>query len=128
MALLKRKKDTEATPASRAAKKTTVAAKPKKQVAFPMPQNMRFDIVRPRVTEKATLLSEGGIYTFEVSPRANRQTVAAFVRVQYGVTPRKIRIAVIPAKAKIVRGRRGVRVGGKKAYVYLKKGDKIEFV
>jgi ribosomal protein L23 len=44
----------------------------------------------------------------------------------YNVTPIKIAIAKTPSKAVFVRGRKGVKNGVKKAYVSLKKGDKIE--
>jgi len=44
------------------------------------------------------------------------------------VKPEKVRVAAIPAKKVFVRGKKGVKSGGKKAYVYLKKGDKIELI
>ena len=83
-------------------------------------------IKQPRVTEKATVSSEQGAYVFEVFPKATKGEIARAVKELYEVTPTKVRVATIPHKQVMVRGKRGVNGGGKKAYVYLKKGDKIE--
>ena len=45
---------------------------------------------------------------------------------KYKVTPVRINTVTIPAKNVIVRGKRGKKSGYKKAYIYLKKGEKIE--
>jgi ribosomal protein L23 len=45
----------------------------------------------------------------------------------YGVTPTKIAITQIKEKIVFRRGKTGVRSGGKKAVVYLKKGETISF-
>ena len=73
------------------------------------------------------------VYTFEVVSDATKKSIAASVKEFYGVTPVGVRIAKIPAKKVHLRGKRkgakmGVKSGGKKAYVYLKAGDKIEVV
>ncbi len=81
----------------------------------------------PRVTEKVVLASESkGMYAFNVSPDATKKSVAASVKAQYKVTPLKVHLLNIPKK-RVFRGKWGEKKGGKKAYVYLKKGDKIEF-
>lgn len=86
-------------------------------------------LVRPRITEKAVLgADKSGVYVFEVMPKATKTQIAASVKAAYKVEPVKVRIAKIPAKAVFVRGKKGVKSGGKKAYVYLKKGDKIELL
>ncbi len=85
-------------------------------------------IKRPRVTEKAALLAEKGIYVFEVATKANAYQIALAVRLAYKVTPTKISTMKIPSKTMFVRGKRGKTVAGKKAYVHLKKGDKIELI
>jgi ribosomal protein L23 len=46
----------------------------------------------------------------------------------YKVQPTKIAMTKIPGKSVFVRGKKGERSSGKKAYVYVKKGDKIEIV
>jgi len=85
-------------------------------------------ILRPRVTEKSGILSQGGVYTFEVARNANKDAVAKAVKVLYKVVPVKIAIINLPAKHVFVKGRHGVVSGIKKAMVTLKKGDKIDFV
>jgi large subunit ribosomal protein L23 len=85
-------------------------------------------IIRPRITEKSGLLSQNGIYTFEVSKNANKAMVAGAIASLFKVTPIRVAIINLPAKHVIVRGRRGVVSGVRKAVVTLKKGDKIDFV
>ena len=87
-------------------------------------------LLRPRITEKATFASEKGVYVFEVSGRSTKKTIKDAIERFYKVTPLKVNIVKIPAKVRISKWRkaRGVKPGGKKAYVYLKKGDRIEIV
>lgn len=85
-------------------------------------------ILRPRITEKSGLLSQGGVYTFEIATGANKNSVAHAVRALYKVAPVKVAIVNAPAKNVFVRGRKGVVPGVRKALVTLKKGDKIDFV
>jgi len=82
-------------------------------------------LVRPRVTEKATITSEKGVYVFDVALDANKFQVKKAVEFLYKVTPVKVNIVSIPAKKIIYRGKKGVKPRGKKAYVYLKAGDEI---
>lgn len=85
-------------------------------------------LIRSRVTEKATLNAENNVYVFDVVKDANKfQIKEAFVNL-YKVKPIKVNVTTIPAKKIIYRGKRGIKAGGKKAYVYLKKGDKISVV
>jgi large subunit ribosomal protein L23 len=85
-------------------------------------------IIRPRITEKSGILSQQGIYTFEVTKTANKAMIAQAVRAAFKVSPVKVAIVNLPAKNVFVRGRRGVVSGKRKAVVTLKKGDKIDFV
>lgn len=86
----------------------------------------------PRVTEKAALQAEGGVYVFEVNKDATKADVAQAVSEVYKVNPVAVNIAKTPPK-KVVRRKAnglksGFKPGQKKAYVYLKKGDTIELV
>lgn len=85
-------------------------------------------LVRPRITEKATALAEKGVYVFDVAMNATKERIGAAVKELYRVTPRKINVIAVTRKA--VHSTRSKKVGytakGKKAYVYLKKGDVIE--
>lgn len=85
-------------------------------------------LVRPHITERATDLSRRNIYTFQVAPRTNKILIKKAVQEMYGFNPYKIRIINSPAKTRITRGKIGVKPGFKKALVYLKEGDKIEFI
>ena len=61
---------------------------------------------------------------------ATKKQVSDAVTKIYNVTPRKVRLAHLPAKVKNLRTRRGTgtRARRHKAYVYLKKGETITFV
>jgi ribosomal protein L23 len=59
-------------------------------------------------------------------PSATKKSISASIHDAYGVKPEKVHVATLPSKRVFVRGKRGIKRGGKKAYVYLKKGDKIE--
>jgi len=83
---------------------------------------------RPRITEKAAILSEGGMYTFEVAPNATKTEIMAAVKKAYKVTPVSVNIMKSIRKNITRRGRAGVKVTSKKAVVHVKKGDKIEFI
>jgi large subunit ribosomal protein L23 len=83
---------------------------------------------RPRVTEKAAILSGSGVYTFEIDPKATKIDVARAIKQVYNVDPVKVTISTLPAKKKMSRGKRGITASVKKALVYLKKGDTIDFV
>ena len=85
-------------------------------------------IIRPRITEKATTASENGTYLFDVELTATKHTVAKAVEALYKVSPVKVNIVRTPAQATYRRGKKGSSSITKKAYVFLRKGEKIEFV
>ena len=85
-------------------------------------------IIRPRITEKSGLLSQSGVYTFEVRKSANKNSIAQAIKALYKVTPVKIAVINTPNKEVFVRGHHGVVSGVRKALITLKKGDKIDFV
>lgn len=80
-----------------------------------------------RITEKATMNSLTNTYVFNVSQSATKRDITRAIKSLYGVEPRRVTVAQVPAKN--VRnprtGKRGVKQGGKKAYVYLNKGETI---
>ncbi len=85
-------------------------------------------LIAPRITEKGAYLAEAGAYVFNVAKNANKKAIAAAVKEIYKVSPRKVTLLAIPRKHVMTRGtnRIGTTAGGKKAYVFLKKGEKIE--
>ena len=93
--------------------------------------DLAYVLLRPHVTEKASDLSDKGVYAFEINKRANKMHVMMAVERLYKVRP--IKVAVINEPTKYSKSPKTNRVvvkkaGGKKAMVFLKKGDKIEFV
>lgn len=86
------------------------------------------DTIRPHITEKSALLAEKGTYVFEVSPRMNKVEVSKIVRALHNVTPVRVNMVNLPRTNVLVRGKKGVKSGVRKALVTLKKGDKIEFM
>ena len=85
-------------------------------------------ILHQRITEKSSEMTADGAYTFNVSKLANKKNVKEEVSRIYKVTPTHVRITRVPSKVVFSRGKLGVKGGGKKAYVTLKKGERIEFV
>jgi large subunit ribosomal protein L23 len=80
-----------------------------------------------RITEKAAIGAEKGMYTFNVADSANKNEIKKAIKLIYGLTPARVAIIQIKEKAIIRRGKKGTKKGGKKAVVYMKKGDKIAF-
>jgi ribosomal protein L23 len=84
-------------------------------------------LIRPRITEKAALsAAKANVYAFDVKTTATKRAIAASIKEVYGVKPEMVHMLAIPKKRVWRRGKWGVTGGGKKAYVFLKKGDKIE--
>jgi large subunit ribosomal protein L23 len=85
-------------------------------------------IKNPRITEKASNAFEKNVYTFNVEESANKEEIKKAIFSLYKVKPVKVNILHVPHKNIISKGKKGVKAGGKKAVVYLKEGDKIEFI
>lgn len=86
-------------------------------------------LIAPWFSEKALIATEKGVYAFRIPKRANKHEVASAIKELYKVTPVKVRIVNLPGKAVSMRSRRGsaTRAARRKAYVYLKKGETIQF-
>ena len=110
------------------AKEETVKVNTKKIVkSAGVNEPMRNILMSPRVTEKVTMLMESrNIYTFEIGQSATKRSITEVVQRLYKVKPVKVRIAAIPRKTVFVRGKVGYKGGGRKAYIYLKTGDKLD--
>ena len=92
-------------------------------------RNLQNIIKKPRITEKTVLrVDSARAYTFSVDEKATKKDVKEAVEKIYNVVPVKVNMTKIPRKAVGVRRGKGFKNGGKKAVVYLKKGDKIDFV
>jgi len=89
------------------------------------------DILKgPRITEKGAYLAESGVYVFNVAMDATKHDIMKAVHTIYKVMPRKVTVARIPRKTVQTRNtnRKGTTRAGKKAYVFLKKGETIDIV
>lgn len=88
-------------------------------------------VLKPRMSEKAYALSQvEDTYVFMVPKNANKATVATAVEEQFNVTVTDVRVVVSKGKRKLSYQKRnrpvdGKRADSKKAYVRVKKGDKI---
>ena len=85
-------------------------------------------IKNPRITEKASDASQRNVYIFNVAVSANKKEIKKAIFSLYKVKPIKVNILTVPHKNIVSKGKKGVRGGGKKAVVYLKKEDKLEIV
>ena len=90
---------------------------------------MKRDIIKnPRITEKGTSALERNVYYFDLIRSATKTEIKKAVFDLYKVHPTRVNILSVPKRRINLRGRAGTKGGGRKAYVYLKEGDKIEFI
>jgi len=87
-------------------------------------------IVKPRITEKAAISIDKNVYVFEIRSDATKRVVRDAIKALYSVTPVKVNIVNMKPRHYVskMRGRSMTEHGLKKAYVYLKKGDRIDLV
>lgn len=118
-------KKKEAAPKKASAKKATTAGATKKQSVGAVPAVIQ----RPRLTEKAANLSSSNVFTFDVVPGASKHDIVRALQALYKVTPVKVNVVNTMGKSVMLRTRRGkgVQNNMRKAYVFLKKGDTIDF-
>jgi large subunit ribosomal protein L23 len=85
-------------------------------------------LLSPRITEKGAYLSEHSAYVFNVAKGVSKKEIANAIQTLYKVTPRKIAVLAVPRKEVTTRNtnRKGATAKGRKAYVYLKKGETID--
>lgn len=132
MALFGSKKKTDL-PAQAGEKKvqTKPAAKAPARVSsrYAKPVLNSAVLVRPRITEKAANMTAANVYTFDITKSATKRQVAVAVKALYKVTPVKVNVVNTPAKRVKMRRKRGFGTtpATRKAYVYLKKGEEIQF-
>lgn len=95
--------------------------------AFALPEDNRL-IVRPIITEKATLAREAfGKYTFEVTDRASKKAVQRAIERMFSVKVRKVNLVRRHGKMRRVRMRPGWTNDTKRAVVTIEPGQKIAF-
>src|ERR1700733_10089688 len=121
MALFGTKKNTEKKdPAAKAPVKARAkAVKTEKAVAVQKPPaekkvvtrnpHLAHIIIQPRITEKASMGAERGVYVFEVADTATKHLISAAVSEMYNVTPIKIAITKTPSKTVMIRNIKGIK-------------------
>lgn len=88
-------------------------------------RNLADLIVKPLVTEKATLLMEQNQYVFEVVPKATKPDIKAAIESLFDVKVTSVNTARPPRKKKRVGRFLGFKPQIKRAIVTLKEGDSI---
>ena len=83
-------------------------------------------IVKPIITEKATMVSENGAVVFRVTKTATKPQIKEAVEAVFGVKVKAVNTMITKGKAKKFRGRPGERSDVKKAYVTLEEGNTID--
>ena len=127
MALFKKTTKKEVAAPKAEAKAVTVKEKKAPSVSSPMPLSSHV-LLSPRITEKAAIANDAGVYVFNITKSATKPQVAKAVTELFKVIPRKVSIVNVKPTRVMTRntGKKGFTNGAKKAYVYLKKGEKIE--
>lgn len=128
MALFSREKEKN----SEEKKDKAVAAvqEPVVSKALPTDRDLASVIMNPRITEKAMKMGERNVYTFVVRRDATKYDVKDAVKALFKVTPVRVNIVNKSPRQFMskTKGRRLTEKGMKKAYVYLKQGDRIDLV
>jgi len=136
---LKKKKDTQKAkkaevkkPGQKPSEKKTAKTAEVASVAKPS-VNLKSKILyeaikRPHISEKATFLSEGGQYVFEIVGGYNKEEIKNAIEGIYGVDVLSVNMVKIPAKKRRLGRTEGYRKAYKKAIVKIKQGQKIEII
>ena len=83
-------------------------------------------IVKPLITEKATLVSDANAYVFQVAKDSNKPAIKQAVEALFNVKVKAVNTTITKGKQKRFRGILGRRSDVKKAYVTLEEGSTID--
>lgn len=87
-----------------------------------------YDILRrPVLTEKSSDLEKQGKYVFVVAKDSDKVQIKKAVEKIFDVSVKSVNIINIPGKARVFKGKKGMKSGYKKAIVTTKNMQKIEF-
>ena len=93
----------------------------------PLSRETMYQIIRaPLITEKMTILNEGGQIGFKVAINATKPQIAAAIEGLFNVKVVSVNTLIQKGKTKRFRGRPGVRSDVKKAIVTLAPGQSID--
>ena len=85
-------------------------------------------ILRPIITEKATMANENGQVTFAVPVTATKPEIKAAVEMLFDVEVKAVNTILLKGKTKMWKGRPGRRSDMKKAMVTLVEGQTIDLM
>ena len=85
-------------------------------------------ILRPIITEKATMANENGQVTFAVPLTATKPEIKAAVEMLFDVKVTAVNTILLKGKTKMWKGRPGRRSDMKKAMVTLAEGQNIDLM
>ena len=85
-------------------------------------------ILRPIITEKATMANENGQVTFAVALTATKPEIKAAVEMLFDVQVTAVNTILLKGKTKMWKGRPGRRSDMKKAMVTLAEGQNIDLM
>ncbi|WP_299910443.1 50S ribosomal protein L23 [uncultured Paracoccus sp.] len=83
-------------------------------------------IVKPIITEKATMTSDNYGVVFQVAKSASKPEIKSAVEALFGVKVKAVNTTITKGKTKRFKGIKGVRSDVKKAYVTLEEGNTID--
>ncbi len=116
----------KAAPKAKKEEKTEETTAPAAQAKVVVNAYASGSLLRPHVSEKAALLTERGVYTFDVPVSAEKISVRKAVEALYGVKVAAVRM-VRHAGKPVYRGKRvTARNTWKKALVTLANGQKLD--
>ena len=106
-----------------------MSIRPRKPAKVVLSKAAAYDtILRPIITEKATMANENGQITFAVSITATKPEIKAAVEMLFDVKVTAVNTILQKGKTKIWRGRPGRRSDTKKAMVTLAEGQTIDLM
>jgi large subunit ribosomal protein L23 len=106
-----------------------MSIRPRKRVETTVSQAQAYDtIIRPVITEKASMSSENGQVSFVVRNDATKPEIKAAVEMLFDVKVVTVNTLVTKGKTKMFRGRAGRRNDVKKAIITLAEGQSIEIM
>ena len=106
-----------------------MSIRPRPRVATTISKIQAYDtIVRPLVTEKATIGNEHGQVSFVVAITETKPEIKAAVEMLFNVKVTAVNTSILKGKTKNFRGRPGRRSDTKKAIVTLAEGQAIDLM
>jgi large subunit ribosomal protein L23 len=106
-----------------------MSIRPRKKETLTISEDKAYEtILRPIITEKATMLSEQNKVGFVVPMSATKLEIKAAVEKLYNVKVASVNTSILKGKTKRFRGVLGRRIDQKKAFVTLAEGQVIDMM